>query len=102
MKEYKSVFPEYIDDRHFFQDTSIDKLPIMTKFNNMISAGAYSAASEYINSQDVTFYGAWILNMLEERLIALENYLVNETEKPDLIRYTDTEPTDVPVGYMWS
>lgn len=102
MKDYSTTFPDYIDKRYFFQDISIDKLPIMNKYNGMITAGSYSAASEYINAQDVTFYGAWILNMLEERLIALENYLVYDVEKPDLVTYSDTEPTDVEVGYCWT
>ena len=102
MKDYNTVFPDYIDDRHFFQDVSIDKLPIMDKYNSMINASSYTSASEYINTQDVTFYGAWILNMLEERLIAIEEYLLNEVEKPDLVKYTDTEPTDVEVGYCWT
>ena len=102
MKEYNTVFPNLIDDRYFFQDISIDKLPIMDKYNSMINVSAYTDAAEYINTQDVTFYGAWILNMLEERLIALENFLVYDVEKPELVSYTNTEPTGVPVGYCWT
>lgn len=102
MKEYNTIFPTAIDDRHFYQDICIDQLSIMEKYNSMIKAGTYTAASEYINANDVTFYGAWILNMLEERLIAIENYLVYDVQKPDLVAYTDTEPTDVEVGYCWT
>ncbi len=102
MKDYSTVFPDSIDDRHFFQDISIDQLPIMEKYTGMIKSSAYTAASEYINAQDVTFYGAWILNMLEERLVAIENYFVYEVEKPNIVTYTDTEPTDVEVGYCWT
>ena len=102
MKEYNTVFPNLIDNRYFFQDVSIDKLPIMDKYNGMINASAYTDASEYINAQDITFYGAWILNMLEERLIALENYLIYDVEKPQVVAYTNTEPTDVDVGYCWT
>lgn len=102
MKDYSTNFPTSIDDRHFFEDISLDKLPIMTKYQGMINASSFTAASEYINAMDVTFYGAWILNMLEERLIALENYLVYDVEKPNIVTYTDTEPTDVEVGYCWT
>lgn len=102
MKDYSTVFPDYIDNLVFFQDVSIDKLPIMEKYNGMISAGGYTAASEYINQQDISFYGAWLLNMLEERLIAIEIYLIYSTEKPDLTTYNDIEPTDVEVGYCWT
>ncbi len=102
MKDYSTVFPDSIDDRHFFQDINIEQLPIMEKYNGMIASSGYTAASEYINAQEVTFYGAWILNMLEERLIAIENYFVYEVEKPNIVTYTDTEPTDVEVGYCWT
>ncbi len=102
MKDYSTVFPDYIDDLKFFQDVSIDKLSIMDKYNGMILQGSYTAASEYINKQDILFYGAWLLNMLEERLIAIENYLVYSTEKPDLTTYNDIEPTNVEQGYCWT
>lgn len=116
MKDYSTVFPTSIDSRCFFQDVSIDKLPIMEKYNSMIIAAenssgpetnyagakGYTAASEYINAQNVSFYGAWFLNMMEERLYALENYLVYDVEKPDIVKYSDTEPTEVPVGYCWT
>lgn len=102
MKDFSTKFPDYIDNRYFFQDTSIDKLEIMEKYQEFIAAGAYTSASKYINAQDVTFYGAWIINMLEERLIAIENYIVYTLEKPDIITYSDTEPTDVEVGYCWT
>ena len=102
MKDYSTAFPDYIDDLRFFQDVSIDKLPIMEKFNRMIAQGNYSAASEYINEQDISFYGAWFLNMLEERLIAIENYIMYSTDKPNLTTYNDIEPTNVAVGYCWT
>ncbi len=102
MKDYHTSFPTYIDDRHFFQDVTIEQVPIMQKYNGFINVKAYTAATEYIHEQDVTFYGAWILNMLEDRLIAIENYLLEEVEKPDLVTYSDTEPEDVPVGYCWT
>lgn len=102
MKDSSTVFPDYVDDLNFFQDISIDKLPVMTKYNEMISRGSYSEASEYINQQDVTFYGAWVLNMLENRLIAIEDFIIHSLEKPDLTIYGDIEPTDVPAGYCWT
>lgn len=102
MKDYSSVFPESIDSLNFFQDISIDKLSIMETHQRMIANGTYSAASEYLNEQDVTFYGAWLLNMFEERLIAIENYVLYTLEKPDLTTYNDIEPTDVEVGYCWT
>lgn len=102
MKDYSTKYPTSIDDRIFFQDTCIDKLEIMEKYQRLINAGAYSSASDYINKSDVSFYGAFLLNMLEERLIAIENYAVYELEKPDIVAYSDTEPTDREVGYCWT
>lgn len=102
MKDYSTKYPKSIDDRIFFQDVCIDKLDIMETYQRMIKAGSYSSASDYINKANVSFYGAFLLNMLEVRLIAIENYVVYEMEKPDIVTYTDTEPTDVPVGYCWT
>ncbi len=102
MKDYSTKYPKSIDDRIFFQDVCIDKLDIMDKYQRMIKSGAYSSASDYINKANVSFYGAFLLNMLEVRLIAIENYVVYVMEKPDIVAYTDTEPTDVPVGYCWT
>lgn len=102
MRDYSTKFPANIDDRIFFQDISIDKLDIMKRYQSFIAAGAYTNASNYINGTNVSFYGAYILNMLEERLIAIEDYIVNTMEKPDIVAYSDEEPTDVEVGYCWT
>ena len=102
MKDYSSVFPDNVDKLNFFQDISIDKIPIMEKHQRMIAQKTYSAASEYLNEQDITFYGAWVLNMFEERLIAIENYILYQLEKPNLTTYKDIEPTNVDVGYCWT
>ena len=101
MKDFSTKFPTSIDDRIFFQDICIDKLKIMEKYQKFISAGAYTNASNYINSSNVSFYGAYILNLLEVRLIAIEEYL-ETLEKPDIVAYTDTEPTGAEVGYCWT
>lgn len=102
VKDFSTKFPTSIDNRIFFQDVCIDKLNIMERYQKFIAAGAYTNASNYINGSNVSFYGAYILNLLEERLIAIENYAVYEMEKPDIVAYTDTEPTDKDVGYCWT
>lgn len=102
MKDYSTKYPTSIDDRIFFQDISIDKLAIMKRYQTFIAAGAYTNASNYINGSNVSFYGAYLLNMLEERLIAIEDYVIHVMEKPDMVDYSDVEPTDVEVGYCWT
>lgn len=102
MRDYATDFPKTIDDRVFFSDINIDKLSQMTKFQTYINNGAYSAASKYINNSTVDFYGAWILNLIEERMYALENYAVDEMEKPDIITDQEEEPTDVETNYCWT
>ena len=102
MRDYSTKYPTSIDDRIFFQDISIDKLDIMRRYQVFIANGAYTNASNYINNTNVSFYGAYILNMLEERLIAIEDYVVHVMEKPDMVDYSDEEPTDVEVGYCWT
>lgn len=102
MRDFSTKYPTNIDNRIFFQDISIDKLEIMKRYQTFIAASAYTNASNYINDSDVSFYGAYLLNMLEERLIAIENYVIHVMEKPDIVAYSDEEPTDVEVGYCWT
>ena len=99
MKDYSTKYPSNVDDRIFFQDICIDDLDIMAKYQSYITAGAYTNASNYINQTNVSFYGAYILNLLEERLIAIEEYVTETMEKPDLVTYSDTEPTDADINY---
>ncbi len=101
MKKYNSLFPTYIDDRMFFCDINIEQVPIMQSYQSYIKDGNYTAASKLLNKSDVFFYGAWFLNVIEERLNKIGHYLVEQEEKNVLQTYQENEPIDLIDNMNW-
>ena len=100
MKDTSTKFPQEIDSRTFFQDICIDQVPIMQEYYKLLNAGNYDMASDLLNNSEVSFYGAWLLNMWENRLNAVGDYVM-KLEKPKLITYQSTEPTNLYQGMNW-
>lgn len=102
MKDTTSNFPNSIDDLVFFQDISISQVPIMEDFYILLNAKNYTAASEYLNNSGVFFYGAWCLNLLENRTYAVSKYLMS-LEDLKLMTYSDSEPSESEIydGMNW-
>ena len=100
MKDASTKFPQEIDDRIFWQDLQIYQTPIMQKYYTYLNAGNYDEASDLLNNSDVFFYGAWILNLLENRLYAIEKYVFG-LDKNKIVEYQKTEPFSVSQGTVW-
>ena len=99
MKDASTKFPQEIDDRIFWQDLQIYQTPIMQKYYTYLNAGNYDEASDLLNNSDVFFYGAWILNLSENRLYAIVNYVFG-LDKNKIVEYQRTEP-NVSQGTVW-
>ena len=100
MRDTSTKFPSEIDDRIFAQDISINQVPIMQEYYRYLESGNYTRATELLNNSDVFFYGAWVLNLLENRLCAIGDYVM-QLEEPDLVTYSGTEPSTVSEGMCW-
>ena len=100
MKDASTKFPQEIDDRIFWQDLQIYQTPIMQKYYTYLNAGNYDEASDLLNNSDVFFYGAWILNLLENRLYAIEKYVFG-LDKNKIVEYQRTEPFNISQGTVW-
>ena len=100
MKDTSTKFPQEIDERIFWQDLQIYQTPIMQKYYTYLNAGNYDEASDLLNNSDVFFYGAWILNLLENRLYAIEKYIFG-LDKNKIVEYQRTEPFNVSQGTVW-
>ena len=102
MKSIQTKFPSEIDSRIFFIDVDLSQVPIMKNYYTLINAGEYSRASELLNNSEVSFYGAWILNLLENRLCAIGNYVMG-LEKNKLMTYSNSEPSNDEIyeGMNW-
>lgn len=85
-------FPASIDDRIFFQDVSLNQVESMNEYQKLIKQNRYTDAAKLLQDSGIDYYGAWILNLLESRLFALETFLQTKT-KPLLTTYGGSEPT---------
>ena len=102
MRNTQTVFPNGVDELQFFSDISIDQVPIMENYLRLLNSGNYTSASEYLKNSGVFYYGAWFLNMMENRLRTIGNYLTN-LEDLELVTYSDSEPSEPEVfdGMNW-
>ena len=102
MRNTQTVFPNGVDELQFFSDISIDQVPIMENYLRLLNSGNYTSASEYLKNSGVFYYGAWFLNMMENRLRTIGNYLTN-LEDLKLVTYSDSEPSESEVfdGMNW-
>lgn len=91
MQNTSSHFPSEIDNRIFFQDVNLSQLDVKAEFEKLLNEKNYTQASSYIGNSNVNYYGAWLLNLLENRLVNIEDFLKDET-KPHLVDY-DVQPT---------
>ena len=102
MRNTQTVFPNGVDELRFYSDISIDQVPIMENYLRLLNSGNYTSASEYLKNSGVFYYGAWFLNMMENRLRTIGNYLTN-LEDLELVTYSDSEPSESEVfdGMNW-
>ena len=102
MRNTQTVFPNGVDELQFYSDISIDQVPIMENYLRLLNSGNYTSASEYLKNSGVFYYGAWFLNMMENRLRTIGNYLTN-LEDLELVTYNDSEPSESEVydGMNW-
>lgn len=103
MRNVNSVFPDAIDERIFFSDVDLEHLELMQTYQNLIKQSKYTEASELLNNSDASFYGAWILNLLENRLHNIGDYLINNEniEKPPTNLYQDNAPESIENNLVW-
>jgi hypothetical protein len=104
MKKIETAFPSHADDRLFVQDIDLQHIGIMQNYNALLSAGKYTQASDLLNSSDVFFYGAWLLNYFEDRLNILGNYLLSQKvneDKPIFYIYQENEPDELEDNQVW-
>ena len=102
MRNTQTVFPNGVDELQFYSDIAIDQVPIMENYLRLLNSGNYTSASEYLKNSGVFYYGAWFLNMMENRLRTIGNYLTN-LEDLELVTYSDSEPSESEVydGMNW-
>jgi hypothetical protein len=91
MKNTYTIFPSGIDSRVYAQDINLENVSVFNEYQSLLSREKYTDASTFLNNSNVDFYGAWMLNLLENRLYAIDKYIAS-MEKPKLTIYQSEEP----------
>lgn len=100
MKNTHSIYPNGIDSRVYAQDINIENVSIINDYQSLLAQGEYPKASALLNNSDAYFYGAWMLNLLENRLNLIGKNVM-EMIKPKLTIYQSEEPEGEPNGMVW-
>lgn len=95
-----SVFPSYIDPRMYYQDVQLSQLNTKSAYEAALDSNQYTNASSILYDSDVDYYGSYLFNKSEDKLLSVQNYLLT-VNKPDLMRYQAQEPQNVDDGMSW-
>ena len=89
----QSVYPEEFDELIFFQDANIETSPELGQYYQYLNMNNFDGARDYIVNSRLDFYGAWFLNLIENRLYAVETNVEEIVgDKPEIVVYSATEP----------
>ena len=96
-----SLYPEGIDPLIFYQDCDIDHKSILGEYYQLINNDHFQQAATLLNNSEIDFYGAWLLNMIEDRLRATEeNIDVWVGEKPVLTIVSSSPPANTDAHWI--
>lgn len=107
MKNIETLFPNEIDPRIYFSDCSLDKLSVKEKYDESIQFNNeknidYIEANKTLNDNDIDYVGAWLFNLLENRLAAIGEYLLTiSTDTPHIVYHQNNEPEIADIGTGW-
>lgn len=102
-----TTFPTEIDQRRFFSDVRLSHANIMNAYKDLISAEDYVGASQYLydavegGNVNMDYNGAYVWNTMENRIVAIENYLRGSDSTSARPYISDTEPTTKWAGMSW-
>lgn len=83
-----SYYPQKMDEMIFFQDNNLENTETMNHYNKLLAQGKYSEASDYIDQQKGIFgFFADYFNLIENRIYALQEYLLQKPPKKQPFLY---------------
>lgn len=100
-------FPEDIDNRVYYTDIGLQHTDILQAYNELVNDGQYKQASQYlydnveVENLNVDYNGAYIWNMFENRLSAIEDYALDMEATDTRGIYGSTEPIGQPKNRVW-
>jgi len=98
-----SSYPDKVDEMTFFQDINLNTIKYMDKYQKLLSEGRYYEASQYINNQkDICGYFACFFNMLENRIYALQEYILKKEKINPIIHQSETPEHAIAGTTIWT
>ena len=86
-----SSYPDKIDEMLFFQDNPFEKEYLINHYENLISQGKYSEAERYLHQQEPVYgFFADFLNLIENRIFHLQEYVLGKPPKKQPFFYYDS------------
>ena len=109
MHKTSTTFPSKVDTREFFSDASLKEQDLLEAHHSLVKQGQLKEASQYLYDnveaadRNVSYDGAYIWNMMDSRLVAIEDYVVSHPTTKVVPYYSDNEPlyADQFVGMIW-
>lgn len=100
MHNTSTVFPAGVDDRLYLSDMQLGDVSTMTQYQELLAAGQWTQAAQLLENSDIPYYGAWVLNLLENRLVELSRYVINYVNESSMV-YSEFMPYNTPQGTNW-
>lgn len=96
-----SSYPQKIDPLIYVQDIGIEDADAVSNYRASIAQGKYSDAQTTMNANNnITQYSAELMNMIENRIYVLQQYLIANTVVKNNV-YTSDEPTSPTNSEIW-
>lgn len=96
-----SVFPTSVDPILFIQDININNKEYRQEYANNLASHPAFAATMLEANEYYTPISACLINNLVNRIYALQDYLLNGTNKKKTIEASKEEPTQLCDGKIW-
>lgn len=95
-----SNFPDNIDNLIYFQDVNLDNQQIMSEYQEHLKNGEYTKATQILKNSSLSYYGADLFNLVENRLFQLQTYY-KKNPKINPHVFSSKKPTNIKNGTMW-
>lgn len=90
----ETVFPDNIDSRLYWSDMNISQIADFEDYQQYLKQGRYSDANGVLVGSDAFYYGGWLINLLVNRLKAMDAYIPYKYVPSAGIYDSATEPEE--------
>lgn len=100
-RNIKSYFPERIDSLSFYSDLRLSDVAVYKEYQSLLMQGKYLEASKFLQDSDAEYFGGYVYNRFQNRILAVERYFVSQWTDNRKMIISGIEPEHTPVGVGW-